>query len=307
MERYGLKPLHEPKEPGVDIIFVHGLNGDGLGSWTTKTVLWPKAFLSADIPDARVMAYGYDGNVSHLDASQITASTIESHATKLCALLAADRAEKDAESRPIVFVAHSLGGLVCAQSIIMGHRKQPGDNHHVIAAHTIGMIFFGTPFRGSSAAEYGGIIKKILKVLWGANLGLLSSLSKKSEKLKTLIEAFPDVLRARESAASPVGLMFFVEELKTSLIGEVVVDKDSAIIPGFGDYTPLRADHQSMCKFETKDAEGYKLFLAALKKLLKQAVEGNSKQLQGGSTFNNYDKVINQAHHQTISGQTFNF
>merc|ERR1711964_205373 len=47
--------------PTVDIVFVHGLNGDAIESWTdpdTKS-FWPKDFLPNDTPEARVMTFGY--------------------------------------------------------------------------------------------------------------------------------------------------------------------------------------------------------------------------------------------------------
>jgi hypothetical protein len=66
---FGLKMVHEPpalSEPGFDIIFVHGLTGNAYRTWLHKEsqVHWPSELLRHDLPDARVMVWGYDANVS---------------------------------------------------------------------------------------------------------------------------------------------------------------------------------------------------------------------------------------------------
>jgi hypothetical protein len=47
------------------IVFVHGLTGSRLSTWTSKETktLWPKTLLSNDIPNARILTLGYDADV----------------------------------------------------------------------------------------------------------------------------------------------------------------------------------------------------------------------------------------------------
>ncbi|KAL8734453.1 MAG: hypothetical protein Q9181_003191 [Wetmoreana brouardii] len=59
----GLDVLHSPADPAVDICFVHGLRGGRVATWTSKNVCWPKDLLPADIPDARILSFGYDAKV----------------------------------------------------------------------------------------------------------------------------------------------------------------------------------------------------------------------------------------------------
>ena len=62
---YGLKILHDSRNtPGkipVDIVFVHGPNGHRIKSWTDgeSPDFWADRFLAEDIPQARVMTFGY--------------------------------------------------------------------------------------------------------------------------------------------------------------------------------------------------------------------------------------------------------
>ena len=54
----------ENHKSAVDIIFVHGLNGDIVGTWTHDNgTCWPKALLPQAIPSARIFSYGYDSQI----------------------------------------------------------------------------------------------------------------------------------------------------------------------------------------------------------------------------------------------------
>ena len=50
------------------IVFVHGLTGKQLSTWTAAGAAapWPKVLLADDIPDARISAFGYDADIVKL-------------------------------------------------------------------------------------------------------------------------------------------------------------------------------------------------------------------------------------------------
>lgn len=54
------------KEGGVDIIFVHGLRGSSIRTWSEGNVCWPRDLLKEDIPNARVITWGYHSGVARL-------------------------------------------------------------------------------------------------------------------------------------------------------------------------------------------------------------------------------------------------
>jgi len=310
---YTLEELFTGRDASVDIVFVHGLNGEGRRTWTKNGTLWPATLLPKDVPNSRILSFTYDANVTRFDASQVTQGRAENHAAELCAKLAALRAESQTMDRPIIFVSHSFGGLVCAEIIILGDRAVDGDSMHAIANATCGMLFLGTPFCGSSSAGWADKIRSIVNIVHDTNKFSLGDLKKQSETLRTLGEAFPAVLRKRNQSSNTdkrIEIVFFYEALKTS--GIYVVDETSAWIPGFGEKIPIRADHHNICKFEDQSNEGYKLVMAAIKHAIaeKAKKKKNAAPLNaGGMIFNNNNtKIMSQGGSQTFNGsQSFSF
>lgn len=298
---YGLEELFSPNDAKVDMVFVHGLHGDREKTWTKNGVLWPRDLLSTDLPNSRILTFGYDSNVTHMNPSEITQGRMGSHAADLCAKLANLRRRTETTERPIIFVAHSLGGLICADALVMGDRKASGDNAQHIAKYTRGVVFLGTPFRGSSVADWAERLRRIVNVFYDTNAASFTDLRLKSETLRGLGEAFPDVLRKRlESSKERIEVAFFNEQLKTRSI--MVVDEFSAWIPGFGEKASIRADHSNICKFDNKDDEGYRLVMSSIKKMIDSAMK--TETLTGSVNFNNNNsKIVNQAYTQTISSQ----
>lgn len=115
---YGLKELvGQPREKdnAVDIITIHGLNGHREKTWTDKTTnvnwLCDETCLPKDIPNARVLSFGYN-SASYFSRYD---SDVRDFASELLAAVRASRKSYAEKHRPIVFICHSLGGLVFKQ------------------------------------------------------------------------------------------------------------------------------------------------------------------------------------------------
>lgn len=141
---------------------------------------------------------------------------------------------------------------------MIGDRTAPSDNSSLIAGHIQGMIFLGIPFRGSRHAKWGNILYNTAHAFEQSS-SKVRDLQEKSEKLKILAEAFPEVLCKRDIEGPRIGVAFFIETLKHK--GLLIVEEDSAWIPRRGDHASIRADHTTICKFE-----GYGSVLGAIKK-----------------------------------------
>jgi predicted alpha/beta-fold hydrolase len=108
---FGIHVLADGVDPVVDIVAIHGLDGHPLESWMAGNgKIWLRDFLPDKVPRARILTYGYDAYTR--GRPQLTHQSIYDHAETLVTYLASERKEFKTEHRPIIFVAHSLGGNV---------------------------------------------------------------------------------------------------------------------------------------------------------------------------------------------------
>ncbi|KAF4971464.1 hypothetical protein FSARC_1692 [Fusarium sarcochroum] len=77
----------------------------------------------------------------------------------LSGLHALRQSEKEQE-RPIVFICHSLGGIVFKQASIRAHELE---RYNLLQKYMCAVLFFGTPHRGSDLANWGTMLSAILK------------------------------------------------------------------------------------------------------------------------------------------------
>lgn len=140
----------------VDIIAIHGLNGHHETTWTDEKtgVNWLRDCMP--IHNARVLSFSYN---SSLQFSKST-SDIYVFADQLLAALLASRDTEEEKLRPIIFVCHSLGGIVFKQALIRAHESR---EFLQLRKFIRGVIFFGTPHRGSEMAGLAHTLATILK------------------------------------------------------------------------------------------------------------------------------------------------
>ncbi|KAK7961899.1 uncharacterized protein PG986_002724 [Apiospora aurea] len=219
----GLSVVFDPgSEPVVDIVFVHGIQGHPVRTWTAarpctpnheqadddakpkkdniirrlvrgrktseialgesgsrsqnvatlsgSACYWPKDLLPVDLPRASILTWGYDSMVTK-GFKSADKSSLFTHAKNF--LFALGRAA--VPSRPIIFIAHSLGGIMVKEMLAHSDASE-NDKHQDIIASTIAILFFGTPHRGSrDLAGYGEVARKAASVLLDTNSALLDS------------------------------------------------------------------------------------------------------------------------------------
>lgn len=76
-DQFGLQVLATPLMGYVDVIAIHGLDGDRIRSWSSYTsVVWLRDLLPSDLRSARIMTFEYKcshtSNLSSLAESSIT-------------------------------------------------------------------------------------------------------------------------------------------------------------------------------------------------------------------------------------------
>ncbi|KAM6482924.1 hypothetical protein HDV62DRAFT_405678 [Trichoderma sp. SZMC 28011] len=147
-------------EPEIDVVAVHGLNFKGnpnhaRATWHSQGSVWIRDFLPQKIGrPCRVMLFAYNSSPAKAAAPKL----IDEHARMLLSCLKDKR--KDSPLRPIVFLCHSLGGIVVKSALVEG-TLDPA--YGSIVKSTRLLVFFATPHLGGNYSGIGDIAAKIVR------------------------------------------------------------------------------------------------------------------------------------------------
>jgi hypothetical protein len=149
----------------TSIIAVHGLNprrkNDRDHAWDTwrkpsgpQGRLWLRDDLPQHLLQPRIFLYEYNSTaVFGKDRD-----TFIGKASELLEAITIER--KDIEPRPILFLGHSIGGLLIKQALINAHNNP---KYMWIKVATTGLVFFATPHHGrdTTLVSLGGVVAEI--------------------------------------------------------------------------------------------------------------------------------------------------
>ena len=161
-----LEVIVAPEQPDLDIVFVHGLNPKGAETharqtWTDDSgVFWPETLLPSELPSARILLFAYNSSI----LGKASSAHVASHARTLCDRLTNCRRGAQEVHRPLLFVAHSLGGLLVKQALVEA-RIDP--LYKCLKASTCGLVFFATPHRGGERAGVAKVAADICSAFTG--------------------------------------------------------------------------------------------------------------------------------------------
>ena len=193
-------------------------------TWThANDTFWPGKLLPEHIPTARIMLFAYNSNV----AWDVSEAGIRQHANDLLDLVNERRQVLISNSpaplpsskfdqevpciRPIIFICHSLGGLVVKQvcngssasasyrpilkvtskALLTAHLNRRFES---IRRITYGIVFFATPHRGGNGATIGQVAANVARIVTGSDRNdLVKSLQKNSPFLAHLTADFKHI------------------------------------------------------------------------------------------------------------------
>ncbi|ERF76557.1 hypothetical protein EPUS_05830 [Endocarpon pusillum Z07020] len=221
-----------------------------------REVFWPRDLLPKSFPQARILTWGYDVQIDQLLSSTSKASIFH-HSETLLSDLAMVRSAPLEKEVPIIFIAHSLGGIVVKDALSLSRNETTFFNE--ILPATVGVLFLGTPHHGSKTASLGKIAFELSKLAFKTpNVQVLRGLEPKSEILERISRSFGQIL-----ATGNVKVHSFREELDTK--GMMIVDSSSATI-GYLHETrgSLHANHRDMAKFSCLEDVKFQRVVAVL-------------------------------------------
>ena len=149
----------------LSIIAVHGLNprskkdtDHAWDTWRTPSGpqgrLWLCDDLPSYVPESRIFLYEYN-------STAVYGKDRDSFSGKANELLEAIRIERcEVESRPVLLLGHSMGGLLIKQALINAHNNP---KYTSIKESTTGLAFFATPHKGGNGllVSLGGLVAEI--------------------------------------------------------------------------------------------------------------------------------------------------
>lgn len=155
----GFTPLSDPEDANVDSVAVTGLGGHALGSFRSADgmSMWLRDFAPEDIPRARCITYGYDTAVVVSDNNQ----GVHELARTLLDGLAIFRRRTQTQQRPLVFVCHSLGGVVLKEALVMSSKATEEKHTQLleVMSVTYGLVFMGVPNLGLKHNQLETVVK----------------------------------------------------------------------------------------------------------------------------------------------------
>ncbi|KAK4118976.1 hypothetical protein N657DRAFT_650651 [Parathielavia appendiculata] len=268
----GLGIVAEGINPTVDIIAVHGLNGHREKTWTASNgVHWLRDLLPHDIPHARIFCWGYDAN-THA-SSRVSCQYLYDHARTLISDLCRKRKLSDSMERPIIFVAHSLGGIVVKSALIHSDAARRGalEEHRSIKVSTYGVVFMGTPHQGGNGVQLGRLLVNVASLFVAADDRILRHLERDSEWLQQQLGQYGPI-------SGDFVTKFASEEYETPMAfghSIMVVPRASAVVPGQADAESIviHADHTNMVRYTSRGDSGYNIISEYLQIMASAASE----------------------------------
>lgn len=165
---------------------------------------------------AQIWTFGYDAYVARW-TTPVAANRIGDHAYNLLHEISITLDDPSTGTRPIIFVAHSLGGLVVANALAIATNKD--SDIRKIDTRTRGILFMGTPHAGGAYASFVHGLAKALGSVQLANPDIMGVLRRDSEVLANIQDEFHSMLLNRDRHI--IKIVSFDEELPTSGVGFV--------------------------------------------------------------------------------------
>lgn len=239
----GLTTLYEAIDghPAVaDIIFVHGLNGGSYSTWSkgnNPSHFWPQEWLPRDeaFKDVRIHTFGYPSAVG-----RDSVLNVHDFARSLLAAVRDSPVINRDLNTSIIFVSHSMGGLVVKKAYIIGQHEA---EFQPVIQRIRATFFLATPHHGAGIAQ---TLARLLSMVPGAR-PFVEDLIPQSTALQSINEDFPRVCGKLQI------LSFFETRPMTIGVSKVlIVEKTSAVMNLPNERrTLLDADHRNAAMYSS--------------------------------------------------------
>ncbi|KAK0128366.1 hypothetical protein ONS95_000338 [Cadophora gregata] len=218
--------------------------------------MWLRDLLPKTKPfdGSRILTFGYNALLKFSD----DLSGIQEWSIDLLSGISSLRTTEEEISRPIIFVCHSLGGLVVRQAMI----RLDGSPHlfNGIKSNLCGAVFLSTPHSGSGDADWNRYLDSLIEITGDVHADATVNSLRSFNCLST---------RANEEFGNlkinpPYESFCESRETKSAEASRQIVTIASATLNGKEAMPIPDVDHYTICKYDSKFREGYQRIVASL-------------------------------------------
>lgn len=237
-------------ERKADVIFVHGLGGEAFSTWRhgkDASSSWPH-WLGEEFPEVGVWSLGYAASPTRWtrvlgwfsdrwrDAGQ--SMSLPDRAGQVLGLMV----QRGLGERPLLFICHSLGGLLTKQ-ILRKAVDSTDSRRQQVARNTRAVLFLATPHTGNGLASLASAFPS----LFGTTVSL-KELRADDAHLRDLLDWY-----RHHAVDLHIETVTYFEQRD---VGGVRIVSPSSAHPGIGaNPEPLDEDHLSIAKPRERDAQ----------------------------------------------------
>ncbi|KAF4459721.1 ankyrin repeat-containing [Fusarium albosuccineum] len=271
-----------PRNYPVDIIAVHGLNGDAFSTWRHQPdgTMWLRDLLPESLPGCRVYTYGYPSKIFSQSSARV-----QEYARNLLISLRDIREVSDTvlpPASPILVMSDSWARAnvpsslyAIALALVIAHED---DNlYGEVLKSVIGVAFLATPHRGSTAANLASVFGTIVSTFRATRTDLLNHLIYDSDALQ-------DLNTSARNRLGNISVVSCYEDKPTPPLSSLIVSRASATldIPNEEPIRMFGLNHKSICRF-SGETESYMRLAGALRRIASRSSDA-SPTLERAST-----------------------
>jgi predicted alpha/beta hydrolase family esterase len=263
-----------------DVIFVHGLGGNAWSTWHPKELyddnFW-LTWLGKDLLDFGIWSFGYAAEPFEWKG---TSMPLFDQASNLLDWLEIC----DIGQRPLIFVAHSLGGLLVKKMLNTAQTF----SKKAVSEQTKGIVFLATPHTSSHLA-------KLID-----NIGILARTTVSVDELKAHAPQLRELNEWYRENVRSLGIATKVYYEMRPTQGILVVDPDSAN-PGIERVKPVAIpdNHIFICKPKSQESQVY----LGVKKFIQECIRSPLQLPPSNSTCTTVHSFCKEAENSVVINQ----
>ncbi|KAM0744272.1 hypothetical protein ACQRIT_001586 [Beauveria bassiana] len=153
------------------------------------------------------------------------------------------KAKRLSSRLPVIFIGHSLGGIIIKEALSADPSKS-------IIGDTVGIIFLGTPHQGARLVRAAALLAPVPKRFGLVDDTLIKYLTEHNCDLSNLADSFDKLRSQLEERDHKIRIAAFYESKPVPGTSKTLVSRDSAIVHADAfEKWPVNTDHSNLNKF----------------------------------------------------------